>query len=112
MDNEFLHKINLDALKKETNLSPDEIASLSGITDSKNLGKWSQDKERGGSRPNYNALVKLLEKGATTKTLFGVEQHPIGGGVMEIPPYLEKILNHPEFIAGLDAAYKAEAGMK
>ena len=111
MDNEFLHKISLELLKKETNLTSDEIASLSGITDAKNLGKWSQDKERGGSRPNYNALVKLLEKGATTKTLFGVEQHPIDG-VKEIPPYLEKILNHPEFIAGLDAAYKAEAGKK
>ena len=111
MDNEFLHKINLDALKKETNLTPDEIASLSGITDSKNLGKWSQDKVKGGSRPNFNALVRLLDKGATTKTLFGIEQ-TASNGVKEIPPHLEKILKNPEFIAGLEAAYNEEVNKK
>lgn len=111
MDNEFLHKISLEILKKETNLTPEEIASLSGITDAKNLGKWSQDKERGGSRPNYNALVRLLEKGATTKTLFGVEQAP-ANTLREIPPHLEKILKNPEFIAGLEAAYNAEVMKK
>lgn len=111
MDNEFLHKINLEALKKETNLTPDEIASLSGITDSKNLGKWSQDKAKGGSRPNYNAIVRLIGKGATTKTLFGIEQIQ-SRSVREIPPYLDKILKNPEFIAGLEAAYNAEVMKK
>lgn len=106
MDNEFLHKINLDALKKETNLSPDEIASLSGITDPKNLGKWSQDKSRGGSRPNYNAIVRLIGKGDTTRTLFGIEQ--IQTKAVEIPPHIERILKNPQFIAALSAAYDAE----
>jgi transcriptional regulator with XRE-family HTH domain len=110
MDNEFLHKISLELLKKETNLTLEEIASLSGITDAKNLGKWSQDKERGGSRPNFNALVKLLRKGATTKTLFGVEQEVVNN--VEIPPHIEKILKNPEFIAGLEAAYNAEVVKK
>ena len=39
MVNDFLHKINLDTLKKETNMSLAEIAELAGIRDPKNLGK-------------------------------------------------------------------------
>ena len=72
MENEFLHKINLEALKKESGLTPEEIAKIAGISDAKNIGKWAQDKEKGGSRPNYNALVRLLENGVTVETLFGV----------------------------------------
>ena len=71
-EEELLHNIDLDALEKETNLSLDEIAALSRIKDPKNLGKWSQGKPN-GSRPNYNAIVRLLRAGATTKTLFGVD---------------------------------------
>ncbi len=72
MDKNFLHKINLEALKKDTNLTLEDIAKLSGIKDPKNLGKRSQDKDKGGARPNYNAICRLIEKGATTKTMFGV----------------------------------------
>ena len=71
-EEELLHNIDLDALQKETNLSLDEIAVLSRIKDSKNLGKWAQGKPN-GSRPNYNAIIRLLRAGATQKTLFGVE---------------------------------------
>ena len=71
-EEELLHNIDLEALEKETNLSLDEIAALSRIKDPKNLGKWSQGKPN-GSRPNYNAIVRLLRAGATTKTLFGVD---------------------------------------
>ena len=85
MDNDFLHKINLDALSKETRLSEEEIAKLAGISDPKNLGKWGQGKPN-GSRPNYNAFVRLLQNGATVETLFGVA-------------------NDPNFQAGMDKAY-------
>ena len=71
-EEELLHNIDLEALEKETNLSLDEIAALSRIKDPKNLGKWSQGKPN-GSRPNYNAIVRLLRAGATTRTLFGVD---------------------------------------
>lgn len=96
MDKEFLHKINLKALEKETNLSVDEIAELAGIADPKNLGKWAQDKSKGGSRPNYNAIVRLLQKGAETKTLFGVESQS-GNNAFVKPPF-----DDPEFRSGME----------
>ena len=104
MVNDFLHKINLDALKKETNMSLAEIAELAGIRDPKNLGKWMQEKDKGGSRPNYNAIAKLFEKGATVETLFGVE-------------YEKKVLEKskknpdlyvPEFFEGLQKSIDAK----
>lgn len=73
-EEELLHNIDLDALQRDTNLSLDEIASLSGIKDSKNLGKWAQGKPN-GSRPNYNAIIRLLRAGATQETLFGVKSN-------------------------------------
>lgn len=96
MDNDFLHKINLDALSKETRLSEEEIAKLAGISDPKNLGKWGQGKPN-GSRPNYNAFVRLLQNGATVETLFGVEYRGTA-----IPP---EVANDPNFQAGMDKAY-------
>ena len=72
MDNDYLHKINLESLSRETRLSEEQIAKLAGISDPKNLGKWGQGKPN-GSRPNYNAFVRLLEKGASVETLFGVQ---------------------------------------
>lgn len=96
MDNDFLHKINLDALAKETRLSEEEIAKLAGISDPKNLGKWAQGKPN-GSRPNYNAFVRLLRNGATVETLFGVKYMP-----ESIPA---EVANDPNFKAGMDKAY-------
>ena len=72
MENDFLHKISVEKLSKELNLSVDEIAVLAGIKHSKNLGKWAQSKPD-GSRPNYNALINLLRAGASVETLFGVD---------------------------------------
>lgn len=96
MDKEFLHKINLKALEKETNLSVDEIAELAGIADPKNLGKWAQDKSKGGSRPNFNAIVRLLLKGAGTMTLFGVESKSNNNDFTK-PPF-----DDPEFRSGME----------
>jgi len=105
VEDDFLHKINVDELSKELNLSVEDIAVLAGIKHSKNLGKWAQSKPD-GSRPNYNALIKLLRAGATTKTLFGVDykgpvKPPVLGG--HLPP---EIANDPDFIAGQNQALK------
>lgn len=82
----------------------DEIAKLSGISDAKNLGKWSQDKEKGGSRPNFNAIVRLLQKGACTETLFGVESRP-KNQIQELPA-VEELINTPKFQEELFKALK------
>ena len=53
MENDYLHKISVSSIEKETNLTREEIAKIAGIKDPKNLGKWGQSKPD-GSRPNYN----------------------------------------------------------
>ena len=103
MENDFLHKINVDKLSEELKRSVDDIAALAGIKHPKNLGKWAQSKPD-GSRPNYNALIKLLQAGATVETLFGVEykgpvKPPVLGG--QLPP---ELANNPEFAAGQQRA--------
>ena len=103
-EEELLHNIDLDALKKETNLSLDEIASLSGIKDSKNLGKWAQGKPN-GSRPNYNAIIRLFQAGATVETLFGVDYSDRSCASVAVPP---EIMNDPAFREGLLESIKAK----
>lgn len=102
VENDYLHKINVEQLSKELNLSVEEIAKLAGIAEARNLGKWGQDKPN-GSRPNYNALIKLLKNGATVETLFGVDyKGPIKNGFKILPELLSK----PEFLKGQDDALK------
>lgn len=105
MEKDFLHKISVEKLSKELNLSVDEIAVLAGITEARNLGKWGQSKPN-GSRPNYNALIKLLQAGATVETLFGVDykgpvKPPVLGG--QIPP---ELANNPDILSGQQQAFK------
>lgn len=101
-EEELLHNIDLEALEKETNLSLDEIAALSRIKDPKNLGKWSQGKPN-GSRPNYNAIVRLLRAGATTKTLFGVDAAATHQPAPESAENREPIdYQDPKFLAALE----------
>lgn len=101
-EEELLHNIDLEALEKETNLSLDEIAALSRIKDPKNLGKWSQGKPN-GSRPNYNAIVRLLRAGATTKTLFGVDSAATHQPALESAENREPIdYQDPKFLAALE----------
>lgn len=70
-ENKFLQKVNLDSLQKETGMDLKELASLAGIGP-KVIYKWAY-MHKDSSRPDYNAVVRLLQKGATMKTLFGVE---------------------------------------
>ena len=106
MANDFLHKIDLNALSAETGLSLEEIAKLVGISDPKNLSKWKQEKPD-GSRPKYNALIKLLKSGATVKTLFGVDYSERKKVYPNIPP---EFMESPEFKEGL--YYQLMEGIK
>lgn len=71
LDNKYLQKVNLEALQKETGLTLAEIAELANIGP-KVVYKWRY-LHKDGSRPDYNTIVRLLLKGATVETLFGVE---------------------------------------
>ena len=73
MDKDFLHKIDLDALQKEMNKSLDEIGALVKMKNPKGVYKWSKSQDDYGPRPSYNAIVRLLQGGASVETLFGVE---------------------------------------
>lgn len=71
---DFLHKIDLEALKKEVNMNVDEIGALANLKNSNGVYKWAKSSENDGTRPSYNTIIRLIEKGATQKTLFGVDQ--------------------------------------
>ena len=94
-ENKFLQKVNLDALQKETGMSLEELADLAEIGP-KVIYKWRY-MHKDSSRPSYNAVVRLLQKGATVETLFGVEYKG-----RSIPPEIAK---DPEFIAGVEKAF-------
>ena len=40
----------------------------------KGVYNWAKDKDVHGSRPSFNDIIRLLQKGASVKTLFGVER--------------------------------------
>ena len=94
VENKFLQKVNLDLLQKETGMDLKELASLAGIGP-KVIYKW-QYMHKDSSRPDYNAVVRLLEKGATVETLFGVEYKG-----RSVPA---EVAGNPEFLAGVEHA--------
>ena len=71
LENKFLHTVDLEALRKETGLSLEELAEIAEIGP-KVIYKWRYT-HKDSSRPSYNAIVRLLEHGATVETLFGVD---------------------------------------
>lgn len=104
LENKYLQKVNLEALQKETGMSLPELAKLAEIGP-KVIYKWAY-MHKDSSRPTYNALVKLIEKGASVETLFGVEykgpvKPPVLGG--PLPP---EIANDTDFLAGQNQALK------
>ena len=70
-ENKYLQKVDLNTLQKETGLDLKGIADIAGIGP-KVVYKWAY-LHKDSSRPDYNAVVRLLLKGATVKTLFGVD---------------------------------------
>lgn len=96
-DNKYLHNIDLKSLSKETGLNYKELAQLAKIGP-KVVYKWHYS-HNDSSRPDYNALVRLLQLGATTETLFGVTCKP--KQTAPSVPSPDFIAAHPDLLEGL-----------
>lgn len=105
LDNKYLQKVNLEALQKETGLTLAEIAELANIGP-KVVYKWRY-LHKDGSRPDYNTIVRLLLKGATVETLFGVEYKPNAVQNSSVTPPAE-LANDPDFQKGLQQSIDAK----
>lgn len=106
MEKDFLHKIDLNSLQKEVKKDLDEIANLVHLKNPKGIYKWSKDQFDYGTRPSFNAIVRLLEHGATVETLFGVDyakahQRDKAASTEERKPI---DLDSPEFQAAVKSA--------
>lgn len=88
---DYLHKINVDQVLRETGLDMDGLCKLIGI-DYQTINRWKFGKDRKGNRPKYNAIIRMLRHGATTKTLFGVD-------TPSAPPEPQKIVLTDDLIA-------------
>lgn len=98
---EFLHNIDVNALKSELELDVQDIAELAGITEN-GVYKWAWPKVKNGTRPTYNAILRMLERGATVKTLFGIDYVEKRKDVL---PEIDKgIFDSPEFQEGVAKA--------
>lgn len=101
VENDFLHKINLEQLQREVKRSVVEIGKLVEMKNPNGVYKWAKSQYENGSRPSYNSLIKLLKEGATVKTLFGIEpKSPVDSD--SVPDEF----NTPEFKAGVARAIK------
>lgn len=98
---EYLHRVNMDNLVKELNLgSVEAVGAFVGLKNPKGAYYWAKDKASNGTRPSYNAVVKMLDNGATVETLFGVEYDKIHREFI-VPSSIQDLLNAPEFLAGM-----------
>ena len=110
MVDKFLHKIDLESLKKETGLTIDEIGELVEIKNHKGVYNWAKSQIDHGTRPSFNALVKLLLAGATTKTLFGVDYKPKQAAPAVPSP--DFVAAHPDLIEGFQEQLIADLKKK
>lgn len=102
IEESFLHEINVDAVLKETGMDLDELCKLINV-DSQSIGRWNKPKAKAGNRPKYNAIVRLLRAGATTKTLFGVDTAATHQPASEPAENREPIdYQDPKFLAALE----------
>ena len=102
IEENFLHEINVDAVLKETGMNLDELCKLINV-DSQSVGRWNKPKAKAGNRPKYNAIVRLLRAGATTKTLFGVDCAATHQPAPEPAENREPIdYQDPKFLAALE----------
>lgn len=105
VDDDFLQKVNLDALQKETGLDIEGIGTFVHMKNPRGVYKWAKNKnDESGTRPSYNAIVRLLQKGATTKTLFGVDTaatHQPAPEPVLAAPSPEFLKAHPELLEGM-----------
>ncbi len=101
-ENKYLQKVNLEALQKETGLDMKGLADLAGIGP-KVVYKWAY-LHKDSSRPDYNAIVRLLQKGATVETLFGVDYaatHQPAPEPVSAAPSPEILKARPELLEGM-----------
>ena len=101
-ENKYLQKVNLETLQKETGLDMKGLADLAGIGP-KVVYKWAY-LHKDSSRPDYNAIVRLLQKGATVETLFGVDYaatHQPAPEPVSAAPSPEFLKAHPELLEGM-----------
>jgi hypothetical protein len=106
-DNKYLQKVNLETLQKETGLDMKGLADLAGIGP-KVVYKWAY-LHKDSSRPDYNAIIRLLQKGATVETLFGVNYAEIHNYVPKLPLEPDDSpmdYNDPKFIDALEKGLK------
>ena len=110
-ENKYLQKVDLNTLQKETGLDLKGLADIAGIGP-KVVYKWAY-LHKDSSRPDYNAIIRLLLKGATVKTLFGVDYdalHPQAQANSASEPDNSPIdYSDPKFQEGFE---KTLAGMK
>lgn len=108
MADKFLHDIDVNSLKNELKMDVSDIAKLAEISEN-GVYKWSWDKFKNGTRPSYNAIVRLLQKGATVETLFGVNYAEIHNYVPKLPLEPDDSpmdYNDPKFIEALEKGIK------
>ena len=108
MSEDFLHKIDLKVLQKETEIdSAEDIGRFLQMKNTKGIYNWAKDKNVHGTRPSFNDVIRLLKKGATVETLFGVEYKPklVQNSAPSIPPELS---NDPDFQKGLQQSIDAK----
>lgn len=102
MADKFLHDIDVNSLKNELKMDVPDIAKLAEISEN-GVYKWSWDKSKNGTRPSYNAIVRLLQKGATVETLFGVDYADTHQPAPEPAENREPIdYQDPKFLAALE----------
>lgn len=111
MDKDFLHSINIDDLQKEVGMDIQGISDYLGI-DVQNVYRWSWIKSKNGNRPKYNTIIKLLQKGASVKTLFGVNEVPSSVNYIN-ERKAEKILSKSDAVdAVVDVLQRALDGVR
>lgn len=74
---EFLHTIDLNRVFQESGLDMEGLCKLLDL-DYQTINRWTWSKARKGNRPKYNAIIRMLRKGVTTQTLFGIEPKDSG----------------------------------
>ena len=103
---DFLHKINLEALKKELGMdSAESIGSFVKMKNPKGVYNWAKPQSNHGTRPVYDAAIRLLRAGATVETLFGVDYKP--KQTAPSVPSPDFIAAHPDLLEGLQEQFIA-----
>lgn len=99
MAKDFLHNINLGDLQKEVNIdSVEGIGTFLQMKNPKGPYNWAKDGATYGTRPSYNDIIRLLRRGATVETLFGVDYK---GKTKEGQSVPREFLDNPEFQEGI-----------